>query len=212
MGGIKFNLRNVKYARRKKRESLKLIVAIPRNLISVLSEPIPVSISDVVVLSAELVPDSSSPVESLSVSLSTYFFMAGMVDSLNSLCTRLARTTLPTSWVAFNSDTSSVSISKLVSQGRGKEAIIGMSVVVDIDFKWCIHTLQRPLHVSMYSFLSSLPMLMNSVDSVFKILNYLDSTKFCVGNPDKDLVAVWYQQMLSLQRGCVGNCKQSRKH
>ena len=59
-------------------------MVIPRNLISVLSEPIPVSISDVVVLSAELVPDSSSPVESLSVSLPMYFLMAGMVDCLNS--------------------------------------------------------------------------------------------------------------------------------
>ena len=41
--------------------------------------------------------------------------------------------TLPTSWVVFNSDGSSMSISKLVSQGSGKAATIAMSVVVDVD-------------------------------------------------------------------------------
>ena len=96
--------------------------------------------------------------------------------------------TLPTSWVVFNSDGSSMSISKLVSQGSGKAATIAMSVVVDMDMQWCIHTLHRPLHVPMCSLLSGMPILLNSVDSVFKILNFLDNTKFCAGNPDKVLV------------------------
>ena len=39
------------------------------------------------------------------------------------------------------------------------------------------------------SLLSGMPILLNSVDSVFKILNFLDNTKFCAGNPDKVLVA-----------------------
>ena len=60
--------------------------------------------------------------------------------------------TLPTSWVAFNSDGSSMSISRLVSQGSSKAATIGMSVVVDIDMQWCIHTLHSQLHVPMCSF------------------------------------------------------------
>ena len=78
-------------------------------------------------------------------------------------------------------------------------------LVVDMDMQWCIHTLHRPLHVPMCSLLSGMPILLNSVDSV---LNFLDNTKFCAGNPDKDLVAVWYQQMLSLH-GCSGNCDSS---
>eukprot|EP00731_Ephydatia_muelleri_P023460 Em0015g1043a len=81
-----------------------------------------------------------------------------------------------------------MSISKLVSQGSGKAATIAMSVVVDMDMQWCIHTLHRPLHVPMCSLLSGMPILLNSVDSVFKILNFLDNTKFCAGNPDKVLV------------------------
>ena len=113
--------------------------------------------------------------------------------------------TLPTSWVVFNSDGSSMSISKLVSQGSGKAATIAMSVVVDMDMQWCIH---RPLHVPMCSLLSGMPILLNSVDSVFTILNFLDNTKFCAGNDDKVLVAVWCQQMLSLH-GCSGNCDSS---
>ena len=69
--------------------------------------------------------------------------MAGLVESLYSLYIRIARMTLPTSWVAFNSDGPSISISKLVSQGSGNAATIGMSVVVNIDMLWCIHTLQK---------------------------------------------------------------------
>ena len=91
-----------------------------------------------------------------------------------------------------------MSISKLVSQDSGKAATIAMSVVVDRDMQWCIHTLHRPLHVPMCSLLSGMPILLNSVDSVFTILNFLDNTKFCAGNPDKVIVAAWYQQMLSL--------------
>ena len=77
--------------------------------------------------------------------------------------------TLPTSWVVFNSDGSSMSISKLVSQGSGKAATIAMSVVIDMDMLWCIDTLHRPLHVPMCSLLSGMPILLNSVDSVFTI-------------------------------------------
>ena len=69
-------------------------------------------------------------------------------------------------------------------------------------------SLHRPLHVPMCSLLSGMPILLNSVDSVFTILNFLDNTKFCAGNPDKVLVAVWYQQMFSLH-GCSGNCDSS---
>ena len=86
----------------------------------------------------------------------------------------------------------------LVSQGSGKAATIAMSVVVDMDMQWCIHTLHRPLHVPMCSLLSGMPILLNSVDSVFTILNFLDNTKLCAGNPDKVLVAVWYQQVVQV--------------
>ena len=34
-----------------------------------------------------------------------------------------------------------MSICKIVSQGSGKAATIGMSVVADIGTQWCIHTL-----------------------------------------------------------------------
>ena len=89
--------------------------------------------------------------------------------------------TLTTSWVVFNSDGTSMSISKLVSQGSSKAATI---VVVDMDMQWCIHTLHRQMHVPMCSLLCGMPILLNSVDIVFTILNFLDNTKFCAGNPD----------------------------
>ena len=66
---------------------------------------------------SELVPESLSPVESLPVSLFMSLLTAGLVESLYSLYNRIVRMTLRTSWVAFNSDGSSMSISKLVSQG-----------------------------------------------------------------------------------------------
>ena len=216
MGGRKFKRRNIKNAERKKSASLKLIVAIPRNRINVavseglaLSQLVPESLSPVDVLS-EVVPESLCPVESLPVCLPMSILTAGLVESLYFLYNRIARVTLPTSWVVFNSDGSSMSISKLVSQGSGKATTIALSVVVDMDMQWCIHTLHRQLHVPMCSLLSGMPILLNSVDSVFTILNFLDNTKFCAGNPDKDLVAVWYQQMLSLH-GCSGNCEPSSK-
>ena len=53
-----------------------------------------------------------------------------------------------------------MSISKLVSQGSGKAATIAMSVVVDMDMQWCIHTLHRPLHVPLCSLLSGMPILL----------------------------------------------------
>ena len=68
--------------------------------------------------------------------------------------------TLLTSWVVFNSDGSSMSISKLVSQGSGKAATIVMSVVVDMAMQLCIHTLQRQMHVPMCSLLSGMPILL----------------------------------------------------
>ena len=54
MGGRKFKRRNIKNSERKKRESFKLVMAIPRNLVEVtvskglaLSQPVPDSLSPV---------------------------------------------------------------------------------------------------------------------------------------------------------------------
>ena len=54
MGGRKFKHRNIKNSERKKRESFKLVMAIPRNLVEVtvskglaLSQPVPDSLSPV---------------------------------------------------------------------------------------------------------------------------------------------------------------------
>ena len=64
-------------------------MVIPRNHVSI-------TVSEGVGLSA-LVPDSCNPVESLHVSLS--LLMVGWVESLPSLCGRIASTTLRTSRV-----------------------------------------------------------------------------------------------------------------
>ena len=49
--------------------------------------------------------------------------------------------TLPTSWVAFNSDGSSMSITnKTVAR---QQQLKCHAVVVDTDMLWCIHTLQK---------------------------------------------------------------------
>ena len=117
MGGRKFQRQNIKNAERKKRASFKLVVAIPRSHVKVtvlkgfaLSQLVPDSLSPVDMLS-EVVPESLSPVESLHVSLPMSLLMAGLVESLYSLYNRIARMTLPTSWVAFNSEGSSMSTS-----------------------------------------------------------------------------------------------------
>ena len=64
----------------------------------------------------------------------------------------------------------------LVSQGSGKAATIAMSVVVDMDMQWCIHTLHRPLHVPMCSFLSGMPILLNSEFGIVQEIKNCEDT------------------------------------
>ena len=89
---------------------LLLVVVIPHNRIKVtvsevlaLSQRVPESLSPVNMLS-EVVPESLRPVKSLPVCLPMSLLTAGLVESLYSLYNRIARMTLPTSWVVFNSD------------------------------------------------------------------------------------------------------------
>ena len=85
------------------------------------------------------------------------------------------------------------SISKLIMQ-RNHATAIAMSLVIDSDTQWSVHTTHRQLY-SQLSLLSEIPTLLNSIDNVFKILKQLDHTSFCTGNPDQDFVTLWNQQM-----------------
>ena len=96
------------------------------------------------------------------------------------------------------------SISKLILQRNNAKAI-AMSLVIDSDMQWSVHTTHKQLSTHNCSLLSEIPTLLNSIENVFKILKRLGHTTFCVGNPDQDLVTLWYQQMFSLY-DCSGNC------
>ena len=208
MGGRKLKLRHIKNA--EKRGSL--VVAIPRAQVYVpvtegltLSLPVP----EVISVQPSKAPDHGhdqasdhTVVKSLCVSFPLFHFTGGLVQSLSMLSERISMVTLPPSWVPIISDGSqSFSISKLIEQRNHATVCL----VINSDMQWSVHTTHRQFSTHNCVLLSELPILLNSIDNVFKILERLDHTTFCAGNPDQDLVTLWYQQMFSLY-GCSGNC------
>ena len=104
----------------------------------------------------------------------------------------------------ISDESQSFSISKLIEQ-RNHVTVNAMYLVINSDMQWSVHTTHRQFSTHNCLLLSELPILLNSIDNVFKILEWLDNTTFCAGNHGQDLVTLWYQQMFS-QYGCSGNC------
>ena len=76
------------------------------------------------------------------------------------------------------------------------EAMCGhivMSLNINPEFNWTLHYLQHQLSAESL-LLSPLPDIVNSVTVVVKLIETLDSAKFCIGNSDAKFLEFWQRR------------------
>ena len=124
------------------------------------------------------------------VSLPVSAYMAGEVSSLQCLQTRLSAISLPKSWI-YSSDHSTaqqLSLCKLVRRQASPQVEVLYTLTIDESFGWSLslfgHNLDPSTCVSLTNTLPSL----RAVDQVLQLLGTLDSTKICIGNPEKRFI------------------------
>ena len=176
MGGRKFRLsthrKNEERKRRAQPVPLSLIVAIPLQLV--------------------VVP-------ALIVSLPLACYTSGHVQSSDSLCARLTSSlSLPPSWIIAS--TTSLTLCKLRVQqnGQASRADIIFTLSITSELEWTLSVSNLELSPASCPILAEVPHTLSSVAVVHHLMVLLDSTKLCVGNPDRKFIDLWQHRALTL--------------
>jgi hypothetical protein len=179
MGGRKFRLSRRKNEERKRqlKKNKPLVVSIPRELVTITSFK-------------------------LSFPISVY--TEGNISSLESLSSRLASLSLPDSWIIAN--TRPLTLCKLRVQhepSSSARADVSMSLSVTDQLQWSLSLTNKQLDPGLCPLLSGVPLTLTSAATVCSVLRILNSTKMCIGNPDKQFLDIWKQRSLTLH-GSLG--------
>ena len=178
IGGRRFrlgrHLKNEELKRRREKEEKKL------------------EIEDTTPLALVSIPRQSLAAPSLTVSLPLASYLNGSVGSLESLCTRLLKSSLPPSWtVAFATP---LTLCKLRVQvgGQGSSVYVSAAVTIQSDLGWTPSIVNQPLTPIVCPFLSRVPAQLTSVSAVFHMISMLDSVKLCIGNREAKFIELWH--------------------
>ena len=197
MSTRRFRLCLVKNQERRKRKHLLLVVSIPRHRIHVVG----------MVVCDERVPKHESPEPSLAASLPVSFPLSVFKDlktsSSNELGRRLQMLSFPPSWVIAS--LIPLTLCKMQVQDVMKPIVL-MSVVVKDEMVWAVRILNSTFDINNFPMVNNIPPKLFSVSDVLNLVNVLDLSKFCIGNPDFSMVEHWHQKRYSYN-GTLHACK-----
>ena len=136
----------------------------------------------------------------LCVSLPIQFYFDAPLPDVHTLCARIAcaSSPLPSSWI-INSSEPPLILCKLEKfQKFPPKFNISITLSVDNKLQWNVTFLQPKLEPRNCCLLQELPTIIYSVSRLQSILSAINSSKFCMGNPDNDIVQMWKERSLTL--------------
>lgn len=147
---------------------------------------------------------------SLNVSIPLDVFINGQCYSLKSLSNRLSAwmtSALPSHlhpWKIASQEPLVLCKLEVQQSDQSSRADAIFTITIDQELKWIIVFKQQKLTVTRCHLLNDLPTILDSVSNVSCLLQFLDSTKYCIGNPDNHFIEIWKHRSLTLH-GCSGN-------
>ena len=195
MGGRRFRLgrhrKNEELKRRREKEEKKLESEDTTPLALVVS-----------------IPRQSLAAPSLTVSLPLASYLNGSVGSLESLCTRLSKSSLPPSWTVASATPLTLCKLRVQVGGQGSSVYISAAVTIQSDLGWTLSIANQPLTPIVCPFLFRVPAQLTSVSAVFHMVSTLDSVKLCMGNREAKFIELWQHRALTLH-GSSGKNKRN---
>ena len=155
-------------------------------------------------------PPVEPPELSLNISIPLDVFVNGHCSSLDSISNRLlswmtsARPSHMDSWKIASQDPLVLCKLHIQESEQGSMVEATMTITIDRELKFAVVFKQQNLTATRCPLLNDLPTITDSVSSVSCLLQFLDSIKHCIGNPDKHFIEMWKQRSLTLH-GCSGN-------
>ena len=123
----------------------------------------------------------------MTVSLPLTAFTAGVVNSFQSLRSRLHTLKLPTLWVdvSLQRFPHPLTLCKVRNQASLPQVDVSFTLRVTADFEWSLALHGYSLDVHSCEVLKATPKAMDSTSEVYHLLSILHSVKLCRGNADE---------------------------
>ena len=141
-------------------------------------------------------------IESFKLSLPLSLYLNGHVGTVDSLHSRLLSQSLPDSWVV--SSKSPLTLAKIRVQCQSPSARVDVAFTLSVcdDLNWSLLLFTLPLEPASCPLLQAIPTTLKSAAAVCSLMRLINSTKICIGNPDKNFLDQWRQRSLSLHGTC----------
>ena len=148
-------------------------------------------------------------VKNLTLSIPLHYFTESRILSFSNLRCRITSlmdssffASLHPSWKVVSTEpTEQLTLCKLEVQCASDEGLCGhviLTLNVNAELKWTLYYLHHHLSAATTPLLSSLPDVTTSVTVVIQLIDTLDSSKYCVGNPDIKFIEHWQHKMTTL--------------
>ena len=128
----------------------------------------------------------------------------GVVQTLDALATRLRLLNPFPSWTV--ADQGVLIISKMHFVVTQSPKVFSYCVSINQELQWSLSIQNKVISLDACTLLSCFSGVVNSVSKLRSILEVLDTTTVCMGNPDQDLVHQWHRNASSLH-SFSGKCQ-----
>eukprot|EP00731_Ephydatia_muelleri_P009301 Em0004g1639a len=163
-------------------------------IVSIQRTDVVVHVSTLAVTTSELeTPVDPSP---LTCSVPLIVISEGVVQTLDALATRLRLLNPFPSWTV--ADQGVLIISKMHFVVTQSPKVFSYCVSINQELQWSLSIQNKVISLDACTLLSCFSGVVNSVSKLRSILEVLDTTTVCMGNPDQDLVHQWHRNASSL--------------
>ena len=171
-------------------------------IVSIQRTDVVVHVSTLAVTTSELeTPVDPSP---LTCSVPLIVISEGVVQTLDALATRLRLLNPFPSWTV--ADQGVLIISKMHFVVTQSPKVFSYCVSINQELQWSLSIQNKVISLDACTLLSCFSGVVNSVSKLRSILEVLDTTTVCMGNPDQDLVHQWHRNASSLH-SFSGKCQ-----
>lgn len=141
----------------------------------------------------------SRDTQSFSVSLPLSSYTQSNVHSVQVLESRLTTYGLPQTW--FVTNVQPLTVCKIKSCSQPSQSNVVFNITIDEHFTWTLSVFNYIIQPDSEA-LSSAPVVIKDVDTLLKLIKFLDSCRVCSGNADENLLEVWQYRSQTVHGTC----------
>ena len=93
----------------------------------------------------------------------------------------------------------------MIQDGHEPRVLVTLNVNIQCD--WFATILKKKFSPDDSAIMHNFPRVLRSVDDALLLLQFMNNTKFCIGNPDADFLDRWEHRSSTLYSGMLSCCR-----